>query len=120
MSVPWEVFGLKLEQIIASACRQKMLLALSKVKRIHVTGLVRIINSTYNQVKRNLEILEKEGVVKTTHYANMIMIELRFDNPKTTKLLEALRVLEAHVQVRKSSRTRFQTLKAFKQAGEMG
>ena len=89
---------MKLEQIIASRCRQKMLLALSKVKRVHVTGLVRMINSTYNQVKRNLEILEEEEVVKTTHYANMIMIELCIDNPKTIKLLEALRAVEAHVR----------------------
>jgi hypothetical protein len=47
----WEM---RLEQIIASSCRQKMLLALAKVKETHVTQLVRMINSTYNEVRRNL------------------------------------------------------------------
>lgn len=85
---------MELEQIIASTCRQKMLLALSKVKKTHVTNLVRMINSTYNQVRRNLEILEKEEIVKITQCGNMKIIELQRENQKTTKLLTALRSLQ--------------------------
>ena len=86
--------GLELEQIIASTCRQKMLLALSKVKKTHVTNLVRMINSTYDEVRRNLEILEKEEIVKITQCGNMKIIELRWENQKTAKLLTALRSLQ--------------------------
>ena len=84
---------MKLEQVIASSCRQKILIALSRTKRTHVTNLVRIINSTYNQVNRNLQILEKEGIIRTTHYGHIKMIELHIENPKTQALLKALHIL---------------------------
>lgn len=85
---------MRLEQIIASSCRQKILLALSKIKRTHVTNLVRITNSTYNQVNRNLAILEKEGVTETKRYGRMRVIELKIQNPKTQALLKALHILD--------------------------
>jgi len=79
--------------MIASSCRQKILLALSKTKMTHITNLVRITNSTYNQVNRNLQILEKEGIIKTKHYGHMKMIQLDIENPKTQALLKALHIL---------------------------
>jgi len=85
---------MRLEQIIASSCRQKMLLALAKVKKTHVTQLVRMINSTYNEVRRNLEILHEEGIVKFTSCGNMKMVELERDNQKTEKLLMVLHTLQ--------------------------
>jgi DeoR/GlpR family transcriptional regulator of sugar metabolism len=85
---------MRLEQIIASSCRQKMLLALAKVKETHVTQLVWMINSTYNEVRRNLEILHDEGIVKFTSYGNLKMVELERGNQKTEKLLNALRALQ--------------------------
>ena len=84
---------MRLEQLIASSCRQKILLALSKTKTTHVTNLVRIINSTYNQVDRNLQILEQEGIIKNKHYGRIRLIELNTDNPKTHTLLKALNLL---------------------------
>lgn len=84
---------MELEQIIASSCRQKILLALSKVKTTHVTNLVRIINSTYNQVNQNLVILEREGIIKTKHYGHLRMVELEMENPKTQAILKALHIL---------------------------
>lgn len=85
---------MKLQQILASSCRQKILLALSKVKETHLSALVRMINSTYDQVHRNLEIFEREGVVDVRTYGRMKMIRLRHDNPKTEALLKALHLLE--------------------------
>ena len=87
---------MNLEQIIASSCRQKILLALSKTKRTHVTNLVRVINSNYNQVNRNLQILEKEGIIKIQNYGHIKMIELYTENPKTQALLKALHILTDH------------------------
>jgi DeoR/GlpR family transcriptional regulator of sugar metabolism len=84
---------LKLQQLIASSCRQKILLALSTTGKTHVTNLVRIINSTYNQVNCNLQILEEEGIIKIKHYGHMKMIELEKENPKTQALLKALQIL---------------------------
>ncbi len=85
---------MKLEQIIASSGRQKILVVLSKVKKTHITNLVRLTNGTYNQVRRNVDLLEKEGVIMVENYGNMKMIELDFSSPKTAKLLKALQALQ--------------------------
>ncbi len=85
---------MKLEQIIASTCRQKILLALSKVKKTHVTNLVRMTNSTYNEVRRNIEIMEKEGIISIQRYGNMKIVQLELNNTKTAKLLKALQTLQ--------------------------
>lgn len=70
-----------------------MLLALSKTKETYVTNLVRVINSTYNQVSRNLQILENEGIIRTKYYGHVRMIELKTENPRTQSLLKALNIL---------------------------
>jgi DNA-binding transcriptional ArsR family regulator len=84
---------MRLEQIIASSCRQKMLLALAKIKKTHVTQLVRITNSTYNEVNRNLTILEEEGITRTKRVGGLKIVELQMENPKTLALLKALELL---------------------------
>jgi len=68
----------------------------------HVTNLVRIINSTYNQVNRNLQILEKEGIIKTQHYGHIRIIELNAENPKTQALLKALQILDRPYKILKA------------------
>lgn len=83
-----------LKQIIASSCRQKILLALAKVRETHVTQLVRMINSTYNQVNRNLAILENEKIIKTERLGYLRIIQLNLENPKTLTLLKALELLD--------------------------
>jgi predicted transcriptional regulator len=88
-----EGLGLKLEQIIASSCRQKILLALSRIKRTHLNDLIRTVDSTYNQVNSNLQILEKEGIVKIRRFGHIKMIELDVQNQKTQALLKALHIL---------------------------
>jgi hypothetical protein len=85
---------MKLEQIIASSCRQKMLLALAKVKKTHVTHLLRMINGTYNQMNRNLVILEEEGIIKTKRLGHLKIVELQSNAPKTLALLKALELLD--------------------------
>jgi len=85
---------LKLQQILASSCRQRILLALSKVGETHFSNLVRMTNSTYYQVHRNLEILSREGMVDVRTYGRMKMIRLCHDNPKTEVLVKALHLIE--------------------------
>lgn len=75
-----------------------MLVALSNVKKTHITNLVRLTNSTYNEVRRNLDILEREGILAIQGYGNMKMIELDVDNPKTMKLLKALQTLRTSME----------------------
>ena len=56
--------------------------------------LVRKVNSTYTQVNRNLQILEKEGMVKSEHYGHIRIIRLNRENPKTEAILKALKILK--------------------------
>ncbi|HDQ06151.1 MAG TPA: hypothetical protein ENN36_05455 [Candidatus Bathyarchaeota archaeon] len=56
--------------------------------------LVRKANSTYSQVNRNVQILEKEGIVSSNYYGRMRIIRLNSDNPKTVAILKALTILK--------------------------
>jgi DNA-binding transcriptional ArsR family regulator len=66
---------------------------LARVEKVHVMGLVRNINSTYVEVNRNLKILEEESVVTDNRVGRMRVIRLNRENPKTTLLLQALKIL---------------------------
>lgn len=71
-----------------------MLLSLSVTKETNLNNLIRSINSTYNQVSRNLQILEKEGIVRITQIGRAKLISLQMENEKTLALLKALRTLD--------------------------
>lgn len=86
--------ALDLVQLISSSCRRKILETLSKVKQTHMMDLVRMVNSTYSQVNRNVQILEQEDIVSSNYYGRMRIIKLNSDNPKTTALLKVLRALK--------------------------
>ena len=96
---------LDLGRLIASSCRQKILEALSNLGQTHVMDLVRMVNSTYGQVNRNLLILEQEGVVTTRYYGRLRIIKLNRENPKTVILQKVLKMLKSQGSTRMSSRT---------------
>lgn len=85
---------MELKRLVASSCRQKILKLLSKSEGINVMGLVRKINSTYNETNRNLKIFEEEGIVLNSYCGRIRYIRLNRENPKTTVLLQALKNLE--------------------------
>jgi predicted transcriptional regulator len=57
--------------------------------------LVRKVNSTYNQVNSNLQILQKEGIIFDEHFGRMRVIRLNKEDQRTLLLLQALKILEA-------------------------
>jgi predicted transcriptional regulator len=83
-----------LETLVASSCRRRILRVLSSSKRTNVMELVRKVNSTYNQVNSNLQILQKDGIVFDEHIGRMRVIRLNRENPRTTLILQALKMLE--------------------------
>jgi len=91
-------FSLNLERLLASSCRQKILKELSKTKENHIMGLVGNINGTYIEVNRNLKILEKEGIVTDQRVGRRRVIRLNRENPKTTLLLKALKILSTQTK----------------------
>jgi hypothetical protein len=84
---------LDLPRLMASSCRQKIIAVLATVRQTHIMDLVRKVNSTYNQVNRNLQILEHEEIVESHHYGRMRLIRLNRQSPKTKAILHALRIL---------------------------
>ena len=95
---------MKLNKILASSCRQKILLALSRMKKANMMKLVRSINSTYNKVDRNLRILEEEGIITSRHVGRNRILTLNYENTKTATLLKALKVLDGLNSSKKFSR----------------
>ena len=80
--------------LLASSCRRKILKVLWKTGSFNVMSLVRKVNSTYSQVNQHLQILQKENVIFDEHYGRTRLIKLNKENPKTTLLLQALKILE--------------------------
>ena len=89
-----------LETVVASACRRRILKVLSRAGRVNVMELVRKVNSTYNQVNSNLNILQKEGIVFDEHFGRMRVIRLNKENPRTLLLLHVLRTLNASNRIK--------------------
>ena len=69
---------------------------LSQCRPTYVMALVREVNSTYNQVNSNLQILQKEGIIFDQRFGRTRVIKLNKENPKTTLLLQALKILETY------------------------
>jgi GTP-sensing pleiotropic transcriptional regulator CodY len=57
--------------------------------------LVRVTNSTFNEVDRNLRILEAAGFIIQKRTKGKRIIFLKVSNEKTLKTLQTLRALEA-------------------------
>ncbi|MCW4009164.1 MAG: hypothetical protein NWF05_00900 [Candidatus Bathyarchaeota archaeon] len=88
-----------LKRLLASSIRQRILEALSESRGIlRMMQLVHKVGSPYNEVNRNLAILEAEGIIindcsKPVKHSVVRTIRLNRENPKTTTLLQALKLL---------------------------
>jgi predicted transcriptional regulator len=97
---------LDLSKVLASSLRQKILKVLSEKREMQVMKLVSSVGSTYNELNRNLLILEKEGIiineypVKVRH-GKVRIIRLNKENSKTQVLLKVMKTLdqETHASV---------------------
>jgi DNA-binding transcriptional ArsR family regulator len=81
---------LELNKIIGSTTRRKILEVLSENRELSIMKLVRLVNSTHNEVDRNLGILEKEKLVVQQLLGRNRIIHLNYENKKTLLLLETL------------------------------
>jgi hypothetical protein len=86
---------MELGLIMASSYRQNILRVLYHKQKIGLTTLVEETNSTYNEVTRNIHILEVEGIVKLVRYNRRCNVVLNDENFRTKVLIEALRLLDS-------------------------
>jgi hypothetical protein len=61
---------------------------------MNIIGIIQKVNSTYSQVNPSLQILANEGIILDQRLGRIRLIKLNRDNPKTTLLLQALKILE--------------------------
>jgi DNA-binding transcriptional ArsR family regulator len=95
---------LNLNKILRSSCRRKILKALSKKQGMNIMKLVRIVDSTYNEVDRNLRILEDESLVTQQYLDRKRIIRLNFENEKTLVVLKILKLLNEPVDLKQLQR----------------
>ncbi len=94
---------LELNRILASLCRQKILLELSKQKELTIMALVRAVNSTYGEVNRNIQLLIGQKLVTQKFVGRLRLIRLNWENKDVSVLLKALRSLETQTVINQRS-----------------
>lgn len=66
--------------------------------------LVHTVNSTYNEVDRNLRILEDDGLVAQQYLGQKRVVRLNFKNKKTLVVLKILKLLNDSVDLKQLQR----------------
>jgi hypothetical protein len=84
---------------------------------VTIMKLVRIVNSTYNEVDRNLRILEREGIVTQRYARHKRVISLNFENERTLVLLKLLKIREDSVDLKQFRRNLKRLLENNKENG---
>lgn len=92
---------MELGLIMASSCRQNILRVLCHKRKIGLTKLVEETNSTYNEVMRNIRILEGADIVKLVRYGRRRYIILNDENFRTKVLIEALGLLDSRPDLKR-------------------
>lgn len=95
---------MNLNRILRSTCRRKILKALSKKQELSIMKLVRKVNSTYNEVDRNLHILINEGLVAQQYLGRKRIVRLNFENKKTLIILKILKLLNNSTDLKQLER----------------
>lgn len=85
---------MNLDKELASSCRCKILRVLSRTGSTNIMDLVRRVNSTYSQVNKNLQILEKEGIIVNRYFERVRIIKLNKESQKTQILILTLKILD--------------------------
>jgi len=99
---------LDLRRLLASSLRQNILKTLACNREMQVMRLVSAVGSTYNELNRNLTILEKEGIITNEYpikvrHGKVRVIRLNKENPKTQVLLRVLKTLDQPVNAEKAT-----------------
>ncbi|HSV48896.1 MAG TPA: hypothetical protein VLH35_01145 [Candidatus Acidoferrales bacterium] len=96
-----------LRKLVASTLRQNIIKTLAEHREMQVMRLVSAAGSTYNELNRNLIILEKEGIITNEYpikvrHGKVRIIRLNKENPKTQVLLKVLKTLDQPVNAEKA------------------
>ncbi len=79
----------KLERVLSSSGRIRILTLLSHVGELHLTEIARRTEQSYSATERHLEELEQASLVEERDYGRVRIFRLRLENPRV-KLLRGL------------------------------
>lgn len=82
-----------LADLVASTCRRKIIEYLADNGSTNIMQLILGIRGKYPQTNTELLILQKEGIIIDQHIGRMRIIKLNKENPRTTHILQALKIL---------------------------
>ncbi|MEM0341039.1 MAG: ArsR family transcriptional regulator [Acidilobaceae archaeon] len=85
---------MKLEDVISSKGKLKILKLLIKKGQANITKIVRETGLRYELVIRHIEELKNVGLIEERRYGRLRIYELNFRNPKVGTLKEVLEILE--------------------------
>ena len=102
--------------MLKSLCRQQILRVLAANREMRVMKLVEATKFSYNEVNRNLSILNSECLVSQHYRGRGRVVSLNFENEELPVLLKAIRFLNPHVESeRKMTRKRVSGVSCEKQ-----
>jgi DNA-binding transcriptional ArsR family regulator len=85
---------MEMNKIIGSLIRRRILEVLSENKELAIMKLIKKVNSSHNEVDRNLKILTDENLITQQLIGRKRIIRLNYENKKTVILLKTLHVLK--------------------------
>ena len=91
-----------INKLLASSGRRRILKTLSKNQTVAIMKLVQDANSTYNEVQRNLGILESENLIIQEYSGRKRLLRLNYQNQNTLLLLKILRILDSPIDLNQS------------------
>lgn len=89
--------GFPAGKIVASSCRQKIIKILFQKKEIGIMKLINLANGTYNEINRNILILERHGIIVERRQKRQRLLSLNLKNAKTSKLIEIIKIID-HIE----------------------
>jgi DNA-binding transcriptional regulator GbsR (MarR family) len=88
-----EAEDLGLNTILLSICRQEILRALTKNNKMRIMQLVKATGFSYNEVDRNVRILENQALVSQVRRRGYRIVSLNLENERLPVLLNVIGLL---------------------------
>lgn len=81
------------EKVLASKCRQKILRTLARNSQVRIMHLVRETGFSYNEVDRNLHVLEDQALIFQQRRRGFRVVSLNLENENLPVLLNVMKLL---------------------------
>lgn len=85
---------MKVENVLSSRLRMKILKVLMQVGELNVSDIARRLRANYKTTDKHLRVLEDEGIVKHKVFGRIRLYRLNKSSPKTKAVQNLIEVWE--------------------------